>query len=91
MGVAEHIASDYEDRALALEIAAKAVDLYKRWTQDAESHVTYCRCESCVGVMPFLVTEDWHGTVKGYQYKKCRCVKCRKAIREYNQGKRSYR
>lgn len=63
------------------------VKLYLESINRVELHPGYCECRVCLLVFP-VSDETWHGTLNGYGYHKCRCERCRKAARQYNEGRK---
>lgn len=73
------------DSNVVYEAARMAVNSYRNLVETVEQHHELCGCQGCMEVYPWITEVHWHGTVYGYGYHKCRCVKCKKAQSKYHQ------
>ena len=70
------------------EAATRAIDTYRALVETVTGHHELCGCQGCQEVFPWILDVHWHGTLYGYSYYKCRCVKCKKAQKSYGQSRR---
>lgn len=71
-----------------LQVFHGVLKIRDRLEPTLDGHPGYCGCRGCSWLYPVNRSETWHGTVNGYQYHKCRCGRCRKAVREYSRSRR---
>lgn len=67
------------------EVFVWAVNRYRMALAVSVAHRALCLCDDCEWVEPM---QEGHGTVYQYQYYKCRCGRCKKAMSQYNKSRR---
>lgn len=82
---------DEVDESLVVFVVESAVSAYKAAVARTEDHWIFCACPECEWLEPPRPEEKWHGTMNGYGYHKCRCMRCRKAVRNYTRTKKGTR
>lgn len=88
--VTQQISLRYEGANLEAvhEAATRAIDQYKRLVETVAEHHELCGCQGCQEICPWILDVHWHGSMYGYSYYKCRCVKCKKAQTTYSKNRK---
>jgi len=70
------------------EVFVSVMRIKDQLEERTKYHPGNCECTGCAWLCPVSSSEPWHGTMNGYGYHKCRCVRCRKANRQYTNSRR---